>query len=522
MMLILRHKVHTVMGLVVMCRRSICRRRVLLRFLFFTLLICFSAKQRVHGLALGGGNDDHHLPSIGIGGALLKSSPAVADIQEKDVARRIRKQRSNRGRPRQLPPEETEATQSTVKRQQQESPKTLSEIAKGPARKAPQRNPSRTICAIDLSYESAIAALSVYHEDHSHLIMPRKFVVEDQASYPKEWHGIDLSRTVYDMKWWLRHVQQRPDRVAELNALGFVWERLQPEWNLILEALITYRTLHDDLLVPSKFVVPFGDTEWSRATWGISLGKSVYRIRSRGDFLKGHQGVKRRRRLDAIGFVWDVQEHLFDIFCSALRIYAMNEENDHASRRTGALKVPSQFVVPETKEWPRHLWGYPLGVKCTAVRQKELYVKGSPERPKVLAELGFHAGGNDSLSWLEVVHAAAVYSQMHNRNLDVPQSFVVPAPPRKISSKSKNSSNGTCVVGSDDAWPWPEYLWDFPLGQRLRDIRVKGYYLRGECSSTRRRQLDALGFNWNPKLGRPKLGRPKLGRPKLGRPKREH
>jgi hypothetical protein len=47
-----------------------------------------------------------------------------------------------------------------------------------------------------------------------------------------------------------------------------------------------------------------------------------------------------------------------------------------------------------------------------------------------------------------------------------------------------------------------EYLWGFPLGQRLRDIRVKGYYLRGKQATVRKRQLDALGFDWEPKRGR--------------------
>ena len=49
-----------------------------------------------------------------------------------------------------------------------------------------------------------------------------------------------------------------------------------------------------------------------------------------------------------------------------------------------------------------------------------------------------------------------------------------------------------------------EYLWGFPLGQRLRDIRVKGYYMKGKNTGARRRQLDALGFNWEPKRGRPR------------------
>ncbi len=47
-----------------------------------------------------------------------------------------------------------------------------------------------------------------------------------------------------------------------------------------------------------------------------------------------------------------------------------------------------------------------------------------------------------------------------------------------------------------------EYLWEFPLGQRLRDIRLKGYYLRGKQAPVRKRQLDALGFVWKPQRGR--------------------
>ena len=284
--------------------------------------------------------------------------------------------------------------------------------------------------------------------------MPRVYLVEDRINFPKEWHGLDLAGAVYDMKWWIRYVREQPERVAELNKLGFVWERLQPEWNLVLEALITYRTLNDDLLVPAKFVVPFGDEEWSRSTWGISLGKVVYRIRSRGDFIRGPTSLKRRQQLESIGFVWDVSERLFDILCSALRIYSKVEAVSSAtSKRLGALKIPARFVVPESDAWPRYLWGYPLGAKCTAVRQKELYVKDRPERLKELADIGYHVGGNDSLKWLEVVHAAAVYSQMHGRNLDVPQHFVVPAPP--MICVSENSTHPSRVIGSDDAWPWP-------------------------------------------------------------------
>jgi hypothetical protein len=91
------------------------------------------------------------------------------------------------------------------------------------------------------------------------------------------------------------------------------------------------------------------------------------------------------------------------------------------------------------------------------------------------------------LSWFRVVHAAAIYSQLHGRSLNVPYQFVVP---------SHHSP------GIQDGWPWPQYLWGLKLGQRLKDVRVKGAYLRGPKGVARRRQLDALGMEWNPKRGR--------------------
>ncbi len=130
-----------------------------------------------------------------------------------------------------------------------------------------------------------------------------------------------------------------------------------------------------------------------------------------------------------------------------------------------------------------------------AVRQKELYIKNCPDRKQALEDIGFRFSGNATLGWLDVVHAAAIYSQMHNRTLNVPFDFVVPAPP---------SGSSTEVVQVEDAWPWPERLWGLRLGQRLKDVRLKGAYLKGSDANIRRAQLDALGFVWNPRRGRRK------------------
>jgi hypothetical protein len=44
-----------------------------------------------------------------------------------------------------------------------------------------------------------------------------------------------------------------------------------------------------------------------------------------------------------------------------------------------------------------------------------------------------------------------------------------------------------------------EKLWGLKLGQRLKDIRLKGAYLKGKSGSKRKAQLNTLGFVWEPR-----------------------
>jgi len=461
-----------------------------------------------------------------------KSSPATVSIQDHQRVQEILKNRHARRKPRLEAAEpsfktdgsdydETDHRIKSVWLSLPSEPKrNVTQLVRGSNKEneklltgaGTKTRPAIRSNGIDIPFEFTLQTLQAFYNEHSHLVIPRRYFVPKSTMYPSIWHGVDLAGTVYTMRWWQRHVQNQPDRVSELNKMGFVWERLQPEWNLILESLIVYKSLKGNVLVPSTFVVPYNDDRWPEACWGISLGNSVHKIRNRGDHLGGRNpnGWSRRQQLDALGFVWDVEDLRFSKFSSALELFGKIEQSEHEPRtissssptHSGALKVSSQFIVPASSQWPKELWGYRLGERCTQVRQKELYIRGQPHRIKILAELGFYVtgGSNSNLRWLEVVHAAAVYSQMNSNKLEVPTNFVVPAPPRRVA----DCSVGDRIVGSDDAWPWPEYLWGFPLGQRLRDIRVKRYYMKGKNSGARRRQLDALGFNWEPKRGRPR------------------
>ena len=325
-----------------------------------------------------------------------------------------------------------------------------------------------------------------------------------------EWHGIKLARYIYTMKWWKKHIQQHQDRVNQLNKLGFVWERLQSQWNIFIDALGCYRTIHGHVMVPATYIVPRDNNEYPKACWDLPLGSIVQRLRLRHDFLTGENAIERKDQLDNMGFVWDVSEYNFIKFLNALRHFDKLERRETSTQQSrfkysSAIRVPSKFIVPSGDEsWPRELWDYQLGAKCMAVRQKQLYVKGYPERKQALEDIGFRWSGNASLGWLDVVHAAAIYSQMHGRVLNVPLSFVVPAPPCDNDPNILDSKGIWFTSNGLDSWPWPERLWGLKLGQRLKDVRLKGAYLKGRDRNLRKAQLDNLGFVWNPKRGRRK------------------
>lgn len=252
--------------------------------------------------------------------------------------------------------------------------------------------------AESLPYSSIIQALRAYHSIHGNLVIPRRYVIPPGSpEYPVETHHVDLAATVYNMEWWQQHVRYHTTRVAELNQIGFLWERLQPEWNLVVEALITYNALYGNLLVPSSFVVPSGTTssssssssssmlndksrhgtstniQWPSATWGIPLGRCVRSIRSRQDFVRGKPD--RLAQLIAMGFVWDVREHQFRKCFRAIEHYAKYVSTGDIGRKKKALRIPNMFVVPSGQGWPRDLWNYPCKILYTYLIALHQYFK---------------------------------------------------------------------------------------------------------------------------------------------------
>jgi hypothetical protein len=70
----------------------------------------------------------------------------------------------------------------------------------------------------------------------------------------------------------------------------------------VYSALVTYKKIYGDLLVPQPFVVPDKSSDWPKESWSLRLGARVNAIRSQGTFVNNNP--ERRTMLDDIDFAW--------------------------------------------------------------------------------------------------------------------------------------------------------------------------------------------------------------------------
>ena len=144
-----------------------------------------------------------------------------------------------------------------------------------------------------------------------------------------------------------------PERKAQLDALGFVWDVLTAKWEAGFAALVAYEKENDDCLVNTRHTT----------AEGFKLGTWVNRQRTFKDTLT----PERIAQLDALGFVWDVLTAKWEAGFKALAAY---------KEKTG--------------DWPQQkttFEGFKLGSWTSD--QRKLKDTSPPERKAQLDALGF-------------------------------------------------------------------------------------------------------------------------------------
>ena len=173
------------------------------------------------------------------------------------------------------------------------------------------RSPSPGKKLDGIAFEQVYAALKMFRAQvqpgGKKLEVPLNFVVPDFDPWPDSTRGLPLGKIMQTVRT-KAYLKQHPDAEEKLVSLGF-----QPDikavandlrYQRVYDALVVYKELYGDLLVPQPFTVPEDGDEWPEEVHCLNLGARVNAIRTQGTFVKSNPS--RKDELDELGFVWDL------------------------------------------------------------------------------------------------------------------------------------------------------------------------------------------------------------------------
>ena len=196
-------------------------------------------------------------------------------------------------------------------------------------------------------WEEGYRALERYRHDKADCLVPHRY--RDPRS------GFRLGTWVSSQR--KNKYTMSPERRAQLDALGFVWDPFAAQWEEGFVALERYHQAKGNCRVHLRYRDP---------TSGFRLGVWVSTQRENQDTME----PERRQRLEAIGFSWDPLSAQWEEGYRALVAF---------HQREGHCRVPQRYCVPAS--------GYRLGLWINGQRQNRDTM--SPDRRQRLDALGF-------------------------------------------------------------------------------------------------------------------------------------
>lgn len=242
----------------------------------------------------------------------------------------------------------------------------------------------------DISWERNLAALKRYHAENGNIDIRVDHVTED---------GIALGSWLSNLRTWhsggvmLRYLTD--ERVAELDELGMIWDRVDHLFEKNYAAAVSYYKGHGDLDIPIGYVDP--DTKLKLGVWVANL-RTKYK-NAPSDF-----PTDKKARLEAIGMEWE------DKF-----VRQWNDGLSHARayvERYGNLDVSHTYRSPD---------GFNLFKWLS--RRREEYRNGvlKPERAEALSALGMTWEKEDP--WQKRYRLAKAYYDEHGTLEGMPSDY---------------------------------------------------------------------------------------------------
>ncbi|KAG6572559.1 uncharacterized protein IUM83_18990 [Phytophthora cinnamomi] len=233
----------------------------------------------------------------------------------------------------------------------------------------------------------------------------------------------------------------------------------------VAPSLESFLATETHLMVPLKFVVPYGDPNYPVEAWGYPLGMHCKNLR-----VLRQQGKKlpffTLNDLEALDFPWDMRQHKWEVLVlpSLQTYYEINGHSD----------VPSAFVVPtDDDRWAKVLWGFRLGQTIMSVRYADTYRAQRDASEEELEKIEFSTLRWRERMWDTKIFPALAAFKKEFGHCNVTFNFVVP-------HTSK----------------WPRLTRGLRLGATVANMRCRGNY--DDMAERDKDKLKEVGFVWNP------------------------
>jgi len=245
-------------------------------------------------------------------------------------------------------------------------------------------------------------ALLEYKAVYGDLLVPNRYVVPtNDTRYSDDNEGMKLGSVVFTIR--MRNAYK--EHKEELLAMGFDYNSQVRDFEEVKVALLAYKEIYGNLLVPNKYIVPINDIKYPKEVRGMSLGITVNNIRNKNAY-KGH-----KEELLAMGFDFHSEVREFQEVKVALLSY---------NNTYGNLLVPVDYIIPyDDTRYPESVRGMRLGHSVIGIRAFDIYKEHKEELLAIGFDYDKQVGDFDLL-----LEALLVYELIHG-DLEVSYDFVI-------------------------------------------------------------------------------------------------
>jgi len=181
----------------------------------------------------------------------------------------------------------------------------------------------------DYEWSRRFDALKKFHQENGDLEIPVGYTADIDGEQ------IDLHSWITSLRGHYNDNELKPERAAQLEELGMIWNKHDHAWEVMLRAASNYYEKYGNLLVPSDYVTD-GNPPRNLGNWVRQQRRATL-------------SFERRSRLDEIGMIWDVSKYHWERHFEAAQEYF---------KEHGDLRVPYSFraTTQEGKELPLGKW----------------------------------------------------------------------------------------------------------------------------------------------------------------------